>query len=327
MLGGTDGAPAPDEDVAEDAAPSFRAFVVDEHGQDDPEHATTRSVPRLQRQVAEVVDEHQMAELKKYFEANMDQHDHNLRRLADLQDKSVNHEWMWSLHPAYCRSLEPDVYVDAMRLRLGAGHGDTAVVCRVCCKHATPSGRHALCCAPGPSREGHDEVRDLVLAVARQGDPSAESEAVGLLPAAPGRRPADVLTSAAGGNGLTALDIGVASPDSLAAVANGDALEAMRKRKLGEYRYLEADLRAAGLQYKPIPWSCWGREHPDTSVVLEALARRAARRRGVADWRAVLRQLRGDINARIARRAALMFRQCFLRPLGEDWAGFAGAPV
>ena len=151
--------------------------------------------------------------------------------------------------------------------------GEEEEACRVCGTCAIPSGRHALCCAPGPSREGHDEVRDLVLSVARQGDPSAESEAVSLLPAAPGRRPADVLTSAAGGNGLTALDIGVASPDSLAAVANGDALEAMRTRKLGEYRYLEADLRTAGLQYKPIPWSCWGREHPDTSVVLEALSR------------------------------------------------------
>ena len=33
-------------------------------------------------------------------------------------DEAVNHEWFWSLRPPCHRTLEPDVYVDAVRLRL-----------------------------------------------------------------------------------------------------------------------------------------------------------------------------------------------------------------
>ena len=159
----------------------------------------------------------------------------------------MSHEWLWSLDPQYHRTLEPDVCVDATRLRLGAPYSASLVCCNVCGKRVVPGGKHALCCAPGPSREGHDQVRDLVLAIARQGDPDAESEAIGILPAAPGRRPADVLTSAAGGSCLSALDVGIASPDSQSAVAAGDALEFMRTRKLREYKNFEEDLRAVGV--------------------------------------------------------------------------------
>ncbi len=112
---------------------------------------------------------------------------------------------------------------------------------------------------------------------------------------------------------MVALDVGIASPDSQAAVAAGDGLAAMRDRKLGEYAEFEAALRAADLAYMPLPWSCWGREHADTSKVLEALSRRAARHRGLADWRAVLRAFRADVGAILARRASAMWRQCALR--------------
>ena len=54
------------------------------------------------------------------------------------------------------------------------------------------------------------------------------------------------------------------------------------------------------------------REHADTTVVLEALCRRASRRRGQADWRAVLA---------LARRVARMLRQCFLVPRAEALPG------
>jgi hypothetical protein len=86
----------------------------------------------------------------------------------------------------------------------------------------------------------------------------------------------------------------------------------MRKRKLGDYRELEADLREADLEYVPLPWSCWGREHPETSKTLEALCRRAARHRGEASWRAVLRSFRSDVGAILARRLSAMWRQCAL---------------
>ena len=176
---------------------------------------------------------------------------------------------------------------------------------------------HVLCCAPGPSTTGHNEVRDRLLALARRGDPHAEKEASGLLPVAPGRRPADVLTRATGGNGLAALDVGIASPDSRLAIREGDGLEAMRKRKKGEYRPFADALKEAGVSYCPLPWSCWGREHADTSAMLESLARRAARRSGEADWRVTLRRFRADVGALLARRASLMWRQCALSAAGD----------
>ena len=111
---------------------------------------------------------------------------------------------------------------------------------------------------------------------------------------------------------MVALDVGIASPDSLAAMAAGDCLEAMRVRKKDEYAEFEAALREAELVYTPIPWSCWGREHEDTTKVLEALSRRTARHRGHADWKAVLRSFRADVGAVIARRASAMWCQCDL---------------
>ena len=198
----------------------------------------------------------------------------------------------------------------SVRLRLGAVRGPPGVACLVCGSAIAVDGCHVSCCAPGPSYRGHDEVRDRLLELARLGDSHAEKETTGLLPAAPGRRPADVLTSAACGRGLVALDVGIASPDSQAGIAAGDALEAMRTRKVNEYRGLEADLRAADLSYTPLPWSCWGREHPDTTKILEALCRRAARHRGDASWRSVLRSFRADVGAILARRLSAMWRQC-----------------
>ena len=113
-----------------------------------------------------------------------------------------------------------------------------------------------------------------------------------------------------------ALDVGIASPDSQLAVAEGDGLEAMRKRKAREYIPFADALSEAGLAYCPMPWSCWGREHADTSTMIESLARRAARRTGEADWRVTARRFRADVGALLARRASLMWRQCALSGRG-----------
>ena len=50
----------------------------------------------------------------------------------------------------------------------------------------------------------------------------------------------------------------------------------------------------------------------DTTVVIEALCRRAALRRALLNWRVLLRTFRGDIAALLARRAASMARAWFL---------------
>ena len=73
------------------------------------------------------------------------------------------------------------------------------------------------------------------------------------------------------------------------------------------------DLKEQGVECKPLVWSCWGREHADTSAVLLAVARRAARRRGLANhW--VLLQARGHIGAALAWRTGATLLAC------RDWS-------
>ena len=154
----------------------------------------------------------------------------------------------------------------------------------------------------------HNDVRDNVFDLARLADTTAEKEVLGLLDTAPGLRPADILTSAVSPGRVSALDVGVAAPG--ARHAGADCTESMRRRKRAVYaRYLDA-LAAEGVDYQPLTWSCWGREHPDTTAVLTQLARRAARRRGVASHAPLLRRARAGIGAALARRAAAMLRAC-----------------
>ena len=107
---------------------------------------------------------------------------------------------------------------------------------------------------------------------------------------------------------VSALDVVIAAPG--ARNAGVDCTESMRIRKRGVYaRYLGA-LEAEGVQYKPLTWSCWGREHPDTTATLTQLARQAAGRRGAASHAPLLRRARAQIGAALARRAAAMLRAC-----------------
>ena len=93
----------------------------------------------------------------------------------------------------------------------------------------------------------------------------------------------------------------------------------MRARKQAKYApYLPA-LSGEGVEYRPLVWSCWGREHPDTTAVLTQLARQAARRRGYASHQPTLRRARAQIGAAIARRAAAMLQDCL--PLVDAGCG------
>ena len=135
---------------------------------------------------------------------------------------------------------------------------------------------------------------------------------LGLIASAPGDRPADVLTSALTMGLDTALDIGIASPD--AAGAGADCAESMRRRKANRYAPHAHELAASRVVYRPLIWSCYGREHPDTSAALLAIARRAARRRGMADFERLLARARAAIGVALARRAARMVHACMRRP-------------
>ena len=196
-------------------------------------------------------------------------------------------------------------------LRFGAGFALEPLQCRVCGGTLDPQGTHATCCALGGSTRGHNDVRDAVLDLARLADATAEKEVLGLLDTAPGLRPADVLTTAVSPGRSSALDIGVAAVEARGAGGPGqDCTESMRVRKRSVYaRHLDA-LEAEGVEYRPVIWSCYGREHPDTTAVLTAMARMAARRRGCPSHKPLLRQARAQIGAALARRLANMFRAC-----------------
>ena len=150
-------------------------------------------------------------------------------------------------------------------------------------------------------------VTRTIFNVAALCDPSSELEAPGLIPGTM-LRPADVLTGAIN-LGLTALDIGIASPD--AANAGDDCTASMYGRKVDTYAPYAAVLDAQNITYQPLVWSAFGRPHPQTTTILRTLATRLARRRGCSDaaWR--YRRLRAAAGVEIWRRGAKMVQACW----------------
>ena len=88
----------------------------------------------------------------------------------------------------------------------------------------------------------------------------------------------------------------------------------MLKRKKRAYAAFEAELDEARVVYKPLIWSCFGREHAETTAALTSLARRAARRQGLADHEPLLTKARAAIGVALARRCARMVHACLRRP-------------
>ena len=69
--------------------------------------------------------------------------------------------------------------------------------------------------------------------------------------------------------------------------------------------------------YRPLIWSCYGREHAHTTAAITAIARRVARRQGLADHRRLLARFRAAVEEALARRSARMVHACFRRPPGQ----------
>ncbi len=194
-------------------------------------------------------------------------------------------------------------------MRLGAGGPEEPVQCRLCGCVLDSPGSHALCCATGEATRGHNAVRKQLHGLARAADPTAEEEPLGLIPSHPTLRPADVFTSAAHPGRLSALDVGVTSPEATA--AGNDCAESMRLRKLNDYGpHLDA-LERQNIVYHPTVWSAFGRPHAATTRVIRAMARRAARRRGFASAQLLQRRAEAAISVEIWRRAARMVFACW----------------
>ena len=69
------------------------------------------------------------------------------RRLLELRDKSVSHDWLWMLCSAHGSCVARNEFQLAVRLRLGLPCADAAAPCARC---GAPLGRfqsHAFCCA------------------------------------------------------------------------------------------------------------------------------------------------------------------------------------
>ena len=89
---------------------------------------------------------------------------------------------------------------------------------------------------------------------------------------------------------------------------NCDAMFSSKRKVYSPYLHeLEVEQDIA---YLPLVWSTWGREHPETSIVLTNMAKLAARRAGLRDPGLLLRRLRTAIGVQLARRAVRMVRAC-----------------
>jgi hypothetical protein len=163
--------------------------------------------------------------------------------------------------------------------------------------------------------------------LASLGDPEANAEPVGLAPSHPSLRPADILTSATS-CGLAALDVGVCSPEATG--AGLDCCEAMYRRKLHNYRGILPELQARGIRYLPMVWSSYGRAHPEAENTLQLLARTAARRRGLRDWRCLLARTRRSVAVQLQRRLVAQLHACLHADLGscedEMWEAEGRSP-
>ena len=171
-----------------------------------------------------------------------------------------------------------------------------------------PSGSHALLCARGPCNRGHNEVRDKIFEFTSAIDGTSELEPLGLVSSRPALRPADMLTGVPDPSGrLAALDVGIIAPQAQGAGA--DCVETMVTRKQRRADSFRAELEEAGIEYRVLAISCYGRLHPDCHRILTSLARAHGRRRGT-EAGVELRKLQTKISVAVWRRAARMVLAC-----------------
>ena len=108
---------------------------------------------------------------------------------------------------------------------------------------------------------------------------------------------------------MTALDIGIASPD--AEHAGADCAVTMYANKTERYSAYAGILDAQNVAYQPLVWTAYGRPHPRTTAILRTLATRLARRRGCSDGEWRYRRLRAAVGVEIWRRAARKVMACW----------------
>ena len=299
--------------------------LVEDAGAQDDEHPAFHAAPRgppVQQRLSLLLDEYTVAGIKDHF--RQAQCTLDVERLSDLGAAGVSHSWLWAISPNQGPVIEEETeFVEAVRVRLGAGGPPDVGLCGCCGKAQLDlSGGHASCCSLGEATAGHNALRDSLFGFACEADPASEWEPTDLVPSRPWARPADVLTPAAITGRVAALDVGVTAP---AAARGEDATEQMFRRKLREREPERPELESQNIVYRPVVWTCYGRPHPAAVEVIRNIARRIARRRGRASQRAITMQIHAAFSVCIARRAARMSLACWPRDLHGGGAGVVAA--
>ena len=168
--------------------------------------------------------------------------------VSDLSHPLQEHSWLWALAPHRGPTLLVEVFLGAVRVRFGVAGPSEPAPCALCGVLSTEGcAAHALCCARAQSTLGHNRLARQLAEAFRAVDPGTEVEPAGLIPAL--LRPADVL-SGAWGAGLTAFDVGIASPDAMG--AGKDLAEAMLQRKMAKYAPHAECLDRQHVSYQPL---------------------------------------------------------------------------
>jgi hypothetical protein len=298
------------------------SLLVMPAGAEDPEMRLD-DAPVLQRDLCALLDEETVDALMKDCEAQS-LHD-DVRRLNELRDPTVNHDWLWSTNPVHGPVVADRLFAPALRIRLGADFTIGRKKCDKCGHLMTTKCGHALCCASAESTRGHYAVRDRVLPLCRLADPTSEVEASDLIPSAPALRPADIFTPSALPGSRAALDIGIASPEATG--SGNDCCAAMFIRKRKHYERHLPELHAQGIRYVPIVLSSFGRMHPTSYETIQQIARTAAMRQGIRNPEVLLRRTMRHIAVAIWERAAKMVLSCLpllgnleVELLGDDFS-------
>ena len=231
----------------------------------------------------------------------------HVHRLKELGEDIVSHEWIGCLNPICGAILPSHLFLIALKIRLGVPFLVACVDCpKGVVKVQDVCGLHRLCCARGESTKGHYCVRDRALELVHLADSSAVTEIRNLFPDAPNLRPADIFTVAALPGRMTALDIGICSPD--ACNAGLDCCDSMYSAKIDKY---SQHLRLQNeFEYRPLVFSCYGRVRPEAVAIFRTLAQVAARKHGVIDSQGLLARLYRNVGVEIWRRAACMVYDC-----------------
>ena len=279
-------------------------------GGEDPERPEAE--PRLQARLGALPARLLIERVEHRLEDSRDLAE--LALLRDLRAQDIDHGWLWEMGGEGADALLPPEFLLAARMRIGAPVFLDAGPCARCGENRGLSGAHAVCCAPGEATRGHNRTRDVLLGLASLADGSARPEVAGLVPGAPALRPADILTDAAFGR-LSALDVSIVAPH--ASGAGRDAVATRVQGKMQFYApYLDA-LAEAGVAYRPLVWSAWGRPHEDAATAITTMAAAAGRRSG-APPAILAARARTCVGVTIWRQAARMVAACGPRLATSD---------